>query len=278
MLTPRLAGLVLAPLLALTAACGSSGPAPAASGSTASSTPPTSAPAAPRSSAAPASSTPTPSAPATAPSTAAGSPPAGPCAYPSAGQAAKPAEAPPATPVTRTPTGATVTTNRGTIGLTLEADEAPCTVNSFLSLAKQGYFDGTPCHRLTTAGIYVLQCGDPSGTGAGGPGYSFADELKKNDPRIQPCPKIDTPTGPQAICTYPAGTVAMANSGPDSNGSQFFLVYRDSHLPNAYTVFGRMDAQGLKTVQQIAADGLAPGTQGDGAPKRPVTITSVTAS
>jgi len=209
-------------------------------------------------------------------STAASPPAAGACAYPTSGQAAKPAKAPPATPVTRSPTQATVTTNRGTIGLTLEADKAPCTVNSFLSLARQGYFDGTPCHRLTTSGIYVLQCGDPSGTGVGGPGYSFKDELRQNDPRIQPCKKITTPTGKQTVCTYPAGTVAMANSGPDSNGSQFFLVYRDSPLPNAYTVFGRMDASGLKTVQQIAADGLSPGTQGDGAPRKPVTITGVT--
>jgi peptidyl-prolyl cis-trans isomerase B (cyclophilin B) len=185
---------------------------------------------------------------------------------------------PPSTPTTHSPTRATLTTNRGTIGLTLEADKAPCTVNSFVSLAKQGYFAGTPCHRLTTSGIYVLQCGDPSGTGAGGPGYSFKDELLPGDPRIQPCRKVSTPTGKQTICTYPAGTVAMANSGPDSNGSQFFLVYRDSPLPNAYTVFGRMDAHGLKTVEQIAADGLAPGTQGDGAPKHPVTITGVTTS
>lgn len=266
------------PVLALASACGSGSTptandtTPSAASSTAA-TPSSSAPAAPRSSATP-SATPSPSA--SAPSTAAGSPAAGPCSYPAGGQAAKPAQAPSPTPLTRRPTPATITTDRGTIGVTLEADQAPCTVNSFLSLAKQGYFDGTPCHRLTTSGIYVLQCGDPSGTGAGGPGYSFADELHANDARIQPCKKVTTPTGKQTVCTYPAGTIAMANSGPDSNGSQFFLVYRDSPLPNAYTVFGRMDASGLKTVQQIAADGLAPGTQGDGSPRKPVTITSVT--
>ena len=112
-------------------------------------------------------------------------------------------------------------------------------MNSFLSLARQGYFDDTTCHRLTTAGIYVLQCGDPTATGMGGPGYAFADELLDGDSRIEPCHSQDLGQGPVDVCTYGAGTVAMANSGPNTNGSQFFLVYKSSPLPAAYTVFGR---------------------------------------
>jgi peptidyl-prolyl cis-trans isomerase B (cyclophilin B) len=186
-------------------------------------------------------------------------------------------KAPPRTPVVTTPTRATIATNRGTVQVTLEADKAPCTVNSFLSLADQGYFDGTSCHRLTTAGIYVLQCGDPTGTGTGGPGYTFPDEVVPNDPRVQPCHSMDTSMGKQDICTYPAGTVAMANAGADTNGSQFFLVYKDSPLPNAYTVFGRMDASGLSVVQQVAKAGISNKSlaQGDGPPAQAVTITSV---
>lgn len=204
-------------------------------------------------------------------------PTTGPCSYPKAEQKAarKDILPPSSTPGTTKPTKVAITTNQGAIDVTLAADKAPCTVNSFLSLAKQGYFDDTPCHRLTTAGIYVLQCGDPTGVGTGTPGYTFDDELIQHDPRIAPCKKESTGAGKQQVCTYVAGTVAMANSGPDTNGSQFFLVYKNSPLPNAYTVFGRMDASGLKAVQTIAAAGLAGEAQGDGAPLKPVTITSV---
>jgi peptidyl-prolyl cis-trans isomerase B (cyclophilin B) len=196
------------------------------------------------------------------------------CSYPSDGQpAAKKVETPPGEPVTTKPTDATLKTNVGNIGITLEADQAPCTVNSFISLAEQGYFDGTSCHRLTTEGIFVLQCGDPTGTGSGGPGYSFDDELVEDDARIQPCQQMQG----QQVCTYGPGTVAMANAGPDTNGSQFFLVYDSSPLPAAYTVFGRMDAAGLKVVKQVAKAGV--GTPGmgatDGTPKETVTITGV---
>lgn len=167
-------------------------------------------------------------------------------------------------------TQATLTTDRGTIGITLEPTSSPCTVNSFVSLIKQKYFDNTPCHRLTTSGIFVLQCGDPSGTGMGGPGYQFANELA-------------TSAAPQgcntASCVYPAGTVAMAHSSlPDSNGSQFFLVYKDSPLPYDYTIFGRMSASGLKVVQQIASHGAkAPDANQNTAPVEPVTIERATA-
>jgi peptidyl-prolyl cis-trans isomerase B (cyclophilin B) len=165
-------------------------------------------------------------------------------------------------------TQATLTLSGGAVPVTLRGADAPCTVNSFASLAEQGYFDGTTCHRLTTDGIYVLQCGDPTGTGTGGPGYSFGDELKSAEALE------DDPVG-QGAKNYAAGTVAMANAGPDTNGSQFFLVYADSPLPPSYTVFGTMDAAGLKVVKAIADQGTADGSS-DGSPKTPTTIEKVT--
>jgi peptidyl-prolyl cis-trans isomerase B (cyclophilin B) len=198
------------------------------------------------------------------------------CAYNEDGtEPAKQVDPPPGNPAKDSATEVTIATNRGDVKVSLDADKAPCTVNSFLSLAKQGYFDDTPCHRLTVEGLFVLQCGDPSGTGAQGPGYAFDDELVQNDPRIQPC-QTDAASA-QDVCTYTTGTVAMANAGPGTNGSQFFLVYKDSPLPAAYTVFGRMSAAGVKTVQKIAAAGAeAPDpTSGNTAPKLTTTITSV---
>jgi peptidyl-prolyl cis-trans isomerase B (cyclophilin B) len=150
----------------------------------------------------------------------------------------------------------TIGTNAGDIAATLDADTTPCTVNSFVSLAGQGYFDNTTCHRLTTQGIYVLQCGDPTGSGMGGPGYSFADELAGTE-------------------TYGPGTLAMANAGPNTNGSQFFIVYGKSPLPPSYTVFGSIDDAGLQVVKDIAEKGTADGGP-DGAPKDEVDIESVT--
>ena len=177
------------------------------------------------------------------------------CSYVESGQAAAgDVTAPPTDPAGAE--SATLQTSAGEITMTLAPDRTPCTVGSFVSLAEQGYFSETQCHRLTTSGIFVLQCGDPSGTGMGGPGYSFGDEVDGSE-------------------TYPAGTVAMANAGPDTNGSQFFLVYEDSQLPPSYTVFGEMDAAGLDVVRQIAAVG-AEGGAADGAPATPVTSTGVT--
>jgi peptidyl-prolyl cis-trans isomerase B (cyclophilin B) len=177
----------------------------------------------------------------------------GPCTYTSTGDAARKVSLPPSEPAPAKKL--TITTNRGAIPVTLDDKTTKCTSNSFTSLAKQGYFDKTKCHRLTTQGIFVLQCGDPTGTGSGGPGYSFPDEL----------------TGQE---TYPAGTLAMANAGPDTNGSQFFLVYAETGLPPSYTVFGRFGPAGLKVVRDIAQAGTADGG-GDGAPKQDVVITSV---
>lgn len=168
----------------------------------------------------------------------------------------------------------TISTNQGDIPITFEPAQAPCTVNSFVSLAQQGYYDNTPCHRLSTKNYFILQCGDPTGSGGGGPGYSYADELVANDPRLQPC---GTAAG-QPFCTYSGGTIAMANRGANTNGSQFFLVYGNSDFPPAYTIIGHMDAAGLAVVKTIAAGGLASENgmgAGDGSPKNPVTITSV---
>ena len=198
----------------------------------------------------------------------------GQCSYPEArsGAETKEVDPPPADPPGDEPESLTIATDRGDVKVSLDAEKSPCTVNSFVSLAEQGYFDDTPCHRLTTGSLKVLQCGDPSGTGTGGPGYSFADEPQQADPRLQPClGQVDPNTGAE-VCTYPAGTLAMANSGPDTNGSQFFLVYGDSPLPAAYTPFGRMSAAGVTVVKDVAAKGVgADGT----APKESVTIESV---
>jgi peptidyl-prolyl cis-trans isomerase B (cyclophilin B) len=201
--------------------------------------------------------------------------PKAPCSYHKDGsEAAKKVDLPPGTPPKDNPTTLTISTNAGDIPVTLEADRAPCAVNSLISLAHQGYFDGTSCHRLTTQGYFVLQCGDPTGTGRGGPGYTFADELVDNDPRLQPCGD----EGGSAYCTYNAGIVAMANAGPNTNGSQFFLVYGNSKFPPDFTIVGHMDAAGLAVVKAIAAKGIGATNgigPGDGAPKEPVSITSV---
>jgi peptidyl-prolyl cis-trans isomerase B (cyclophilin B) len=188
----------------------------------------------------------------------AGTPPAaGPCSWrQEAGNPyTKDVGAPP--PTGGTQTTMTITTNLGVITVRLDPTGAPCTVASFAYLAGRKYFAGTSCHRLVTQGIYVLQCGDPSGTGQGGPGYEFGDE------------NLSATSG-----TYPAGTVAMANAGPDTNGSQFFIVYRDSPLQPKYTPFGTVTG-GLDLVRSVAAAGTGDGS-GDGHPKVPVAIQSLT--
>ena len=148
-------------------------------------------------------------------------------------------------------------TNQGEIVIEAFPNKAPLTVNAMASLAQNKYFDGTICHRLTTAGIFVLQCGDPTGTGTGGPGFNIPDE---NLP--QPVEN-----------NYPAGTVAMANAGPNTSGSQFFLVYQDTSLGPDYTIWGKI-TKGLQIVQSIAASGVIDGGT-DGAPAQSVTIESV---
>jgi peptidyl-prolyl cis-trans isomerase B (cyclophilin B) len=193
------------------------------------------------------------------------------CQYPATTEkASKPNTPPPQGRVSTTPATivATVVTNEGPIGLQLDNAKAPCTVNSFISLAKQGYFDGTTCHRLTTSQVLgVLQCGDPTGLGTGGPGYRFPNEYPTNQYKLSD-PALKAPA------LYPRGSLVMANAGPGTNGSQFFLVYRDSQLPPTYTVFGTVDATGLATVDEIAAAGVQNGTD-DGKPTTTVSITSV---
>ncbi|MER8009099.1 peptidylprolyl isomerase [Streptomyces sp. NPDC094149] len=153
-------------------------------------------------------------------------------------------------------------TTCGDIDIALNASAAPHTVNSFDFLASKGFFDHTKCHRLTTNGIYVLQCGDPTGSGSGGPGYTIPDENLKDK---------SLKGG-----VYPAGTVAMANTGQKhTGGSQFFLVYQDSQLPPSYTPFGTVSASGMKVLKKIAAAGESTG-QGDGAPNATVVINKAT--
>jgi peptidyl-prolyl cis-trans isomerase B (cyclophilin B) len=163
-----------------------------------------------------------------------------------------------------------LTMSAGVITVRFDAEKAPCTVESMAFLADEGYFDGTTCHRLTASeGLKVLQCGDPEGTGAGGPGYTIPDELP-----------TDLPAATDGAVTYQRGVVAMANAGPNTGGSQFFLVYGDSTLPPNYAVFGTVDEAGLGVLDQIAAAGITPGQNGpeDGAPATPVTITTAKVS
>ncbi|MEX5719270.1 peptidylprolyl isomerase [Geodermatophilus maliterrae] len=155
-----------------------------------------------------------------------------------------------------------MSTSQGDIPLTLDRAKAPCAAASFTYLASQEFFDGTICHREVNAETFgVLQCGDPTGTGSGGPSYTYAEEV--------------TPE-----TTYPRGTIAMANSGvPGSTASQFFLVFTDSQLPPDYTVVGTVDEAGLAVLDTIAAagnDGSFEPSPGGGAPNVPVTITTMT--
>ena len=180
------------------------------------------------------------------------------CDYEPTGDAAKSVRPPSPTGVE---TSGTVSYDlemtEGTVRLHLDPVKAPCTVHSFESLADQGFFDETKCHRLVDSGVFLFQCGDPTGTGTGGPGYTFADELDGTE-------------------SYVKGVVAMANGGPNTNGSQFFLVYRDStsldQSPN-YTIFGEVDPSGIGILERMAAEGQD-GTNpaGGGVPNNPSEI------
>ncbi len=145
-------------------------------------------------------------------------------------------------------------TNCGEIVIDTYAAKAPETVNAMLWLAGQGYFDSTLCHRLVTGGIKVLQCGDPTATGTGGPGFTIPDENLPAESGVN----------------YPAGTVAMANAGSGTSGSQFFIVYEDTTLPPNYTIWGEVGS-GLDVVTKIAEAGVAGGGT-DGTPAAPIGI------
>ncbi|MBA3742946.1 peptidylprolyl isomerase [Sporichthya sp.] len=154
---------------------------------------------------------------------------------------------------------ATIQVNKKPVVMELDAAAAPCAVNNFVYLAKAKYFDNTQCHReLNSTGTFVLQCGDPDATGRGGPGYSFADENLEG-------------------ATYEAGVVAMANAGPNTNGSQFFMMFKDSEFGPDYVPFGKI-ISGLDVLTDIAKAGTKtnPDTGADDAPKNKVTINKVT--
>ena len=179
------------------------------------------------------------------------------CRYLPSGEPAKPVEPPTSQAPATGSTAATLAFSAGDVTITLDHAKAPCAVNSFESLAAQGFYTGTVCHRLADNGLFLLQCGDPTGTGMGGPGYRFADEVD-----------------PSAV--YPAGTVAMANAGADTNGSQFFLVYQDSRLPPAYPVLGQMDEASTGVVVRMAAEGQDGSyADGTGRPNNAAAITAV---
>jgi peptidyl-prolyl cis-trans isomerase B (cyclophilin B) len=202
----------------------------------------------------------------------------GPCKYATTPDqpAAKPVESP-ADP-DPTPKSGTVEmtfkTDQGDIPVTLDRAKAPCTVQSIAHLAEAKFYDGSPCHRIVhNDNFKVLQCGDPTGQGSGGPGYTIPDE-KPTD--LQPAPADASGSG---ASIYPRGAIAMAKTAqPNSGGSQFFMVYGSTFLPPEYTVFGTIGEPGLAVLDKIGAGGVDdsanPGS-GDGPPKLATKITEV---
>jgi peptidyl-prolyl cis-trans isomerase B (cyclophilin B) len=178
-----------------------------------------------------------------------------PCTWTPSGTAAKRVQPPSTTTPPKTgKVDILVNSSQGNMTFQLDRALAPCAVESFTSLAQQNYFDHTPCHRLTSSSsLSVVQCGDPTGSGTGGPGYAFGDELSGHE-------------------SYTRGVLAMANSGPNTNGSQFFIVYKDSQLPPSYTIFGKVTS-GMNVIDKVAAKGSTP--SGDGKPNLALTLNSV---
>jgi len=165
--------------------------------------------------------------------------------------------APPMCLVDGTHYTAAIETSKGTVHVALRDDIAPNAVNSFVNLARFHYFDATTCHRAIQG--FVVQCGDPTATGNGGPGYEFDDELDQIEP-------------------YQVGSVAMANSGPDTNGSQFFIITGDqgAQLPPNYTLFGQV-TDGFDTTVKAMEAAANPDPSANGVPPtEPITITKVT--
>ena len=184
------------------------------------------------------------------------------CEYPESGEAAKEVSVPDGEDVPAEGTvKVTLHSNVGDIGLELDRALAPCTANSFVHLAEEGFYTDTSCHRIGTRGLQMLQCGDPTGEGNGGPGYTLPDETFEG-------------------LTYGRGILAMANTGsPDTGGSQFFMVYGEAPLPPDYTVFGTIDDEGLEVIDGIARaghDGRFEPSPGGGKPNTEVTFTDVT--
>lgn len=148
---------------------------------------------------------------------------------------------------------AVLNTTEGKITIELNTSNTPITTNNFIALSKKNFYNGTIFHRVIEG--FMIQGGDPSGTGAGGPGYKFADEPFEGE--------------------YTRGTVAMANAGPNTNGSQFFIMHEDKPLPKAYTIFGKV-VEGIEVVDKIATAPtfITPGGE-NSKPINPVEITSV---
>lgn len=189
--------------------------------------------------------------------------PVAPCTYTAGGTAAKKVELPGNTSPEQTgKVAATLSLNGETVDVSLDRSLAPCSVSSFLSLAAQGFYDNTTCTRLTkSAALNVLQCGDPSGKGNGGPGYTYQ------------------PTAPTVDKPYPVGTLAMANvpssqSAPAEEGSQFFIVYGKTEIPASYSVIGTVSTAGMKVVDAITTKGVKDDRQ-DGAPNAEAKIESI---
>jgi len=150
-------------------------------------------------------------------------------------------------------------TNKGSMTLELFTSESPITVSNFVSLSKSGFYDNVIFHRVIQD--FMVQGGDPDGTGRGGPGYKFADELSNTQPPLNR--------------RYLRGTLAMANSGPNTNGSQFFIVHKDAALPSNYTIFGQL-TEGLDTLDTIASTPVALGASGESSsPTEEIIIQSI---
>lgn len=183
--------------------------------------------------------------------------PATPCTYTESGSAAKPVSAPSnLSPLNSGTVDVTMVLGGKDVPMTLNRATAPCGVNSFLSLAQQGFYNDTNCQRLTKSDqLNILQCGDPTGQGNGGPGYTFASETTGNE-------------------TYPVGTVALANAGPSTTGSQFFVVYGNTTIDPSYTILGQVTGDGMSVIQDIAKQGVQNNRQ-DGAPVAAATINSM---
>ncbi|MSX23829.1 MAG: peptidylprolyl isomerase [Actinobacteria bacterium] len=165
--------------------------------------------------------------------------------------------APAAKSLSKYPRTFTLETNCGNIVISLKPSKAPITITQLTTLARSGYFDNSLCHRLTTLGIYVLQCGDPTATGRGGPNFNYADENLPDPVKNN----------------YPEGIVAMANSGPDTNGSQFFLVYGKTTLEPNYTIWGKI-TKGLDIIKAVAKAGVMGGGV-DGSPAQSFVINKI---
>ncbi|MEZ5209494.1 peptidylprolyl isomerase [Gordonia sp. (in: high G+C Gram-positive bacteria)] len=189
-------------------------------------------------------------------------------------------------PPSKAPDTGTVTmtlkTNDGDVPMTLDRAKAPCNVNALVSLSKDGYYNGTSCHRLVAKEtLSVLQCGDPTGTGASGPGWTSPDELPIG---LATAPGDDTPFGMDQAYIYPRGTLAIANRNDPSMGTtdtgsaQFFIVTRDSRLPATLTIVGHVGDAGMRVIDDVARGGIIPGAAGtadDGNPKTPLDIEHV---